>query len=141
MTPAIRVLREHGADFLEHPYRYEEKGGTGAAASELPVDEHLVIKTHVMEDDRRRPFIVLMHGDRQVSTKEMARALDVKTVTPCDAQTAPGHTGYTVGGISPFGTKKPLPVCVEQTVLGLPRLFINGGKRGLLVELSPRDPR
>ncbi len=138
-TPASRVLRENQIDFIEHPYKYEEGGGTETAAKALSVDEHLVIKTLVMEDDQKRPFIVLMHGDKQVSTKNLARVIDVKTVTPCDAHVALKHTGYMVGGISPFGTKKHLPVYVEETILSLPRIFINAGRRGLLFEMSPTD--
>jgi Cys-tRNA(Pro) deacylase len=139
VTPAIRVLKENQVDFIEHPYKYEEGGGTETAAKALGVDEHLVIKTLVMEDDQKRPFIILMHGDKQVSTKNLARVIDVKTVTPCDAHVALKHTGYMVGGISPFGTKKHLPVYVEETILSLPRIFINAGRKGLLVEMSPTD--
>jgi Cys-tRNA(Pro) deacylase len=139
VTPAIRVLRENQVDFIERPYKYEEGGGTGTAAKALGVDEHLVIKTLVMEDDQRRPFIILMHGDKQVSTKNLARVIDVKTVTPCDAHVALKHTGYMVGGISPFGTKKHLPVYVEETILSLPRIFINAGRKGLLFEMPPTD--
>jgi len=139
VTPAIRFLRENQVDFIEHPYKYEEGGGTEIAAKSLGVDEHLVIKTLVMEDDQRRPFIVLMHGDKQVSTKNLARLINVKTVTPCDGHAALKHTGYMVGGISPFGTKKRLPVYVEETILSLPRIFINAGRRGLLFEMSPTD--
>ena len=139
VTSAIRFLREHQVDFIERPYKYEEHGGTGTAAKELGVDEHLVIKTLVMEDDKKRPFITLMHGDREVSTKALARTIGVKSVNPCDPQIALKHTGYMVGGISPFGTKKPLPVYVEETILGLPKIFINAGRRGLLAEISPSD--
>ena len=139
VTPAIRFLRENQVDFIEHPYKYEEGGGTETAAKAFGVDEHLVIKTLVMEDDQRIPFIVLMHGDKQVSTKTLARVIDVKSVTPCDPHIALRHTGYMVGGISPFGTKKHLPVYVEETILSLPRIFINAGRRGLLVEMSPAD--
>jgi len=138
-TCAIRFLREHQIDFMESPYKYEEHGGTGTAAKELGVDEHVVIKTLVMEDDKRKPFIILMHGDREVSTKELARVIGVKSVNPCDPQIALKHTGYMVGGISPFGTKKPLPVYVEETILSLPKIFINAGRRGLLAEMSPSD--
>jgi Cys-tRNA(Pro) deacylase len=137
VTPAIRVLRENRIEFIERPYKYEEGGGTETAAKALDVDEHLVIKTLVMEDDQKRPFIVLMHGDKQVSTKNLARVIDVKTVTPCEAHVALKHTGYMIGGISPFGTKKRLPVYVEETILSLPRIFINAGRRGLLFEMSP----
>ena len=103
------------------------------------MDEHLVIKTLVMEDDQRTPFIVLMHGDKQVSTKNLARAIGAKSVTPCDPHGALKHTGYMVGGISPFGIKKPLPIYIEETILSLPRIFINAGRRGLLFEMSPAD--
>lgn len=139
VTSAVRVLRESRVDFIEHPYKYEEGGGTETAAKAFDVDEHLVIKTLVMEDDQSTPFIVLMHGDRQVSTKTLARVIDVKSVTPCESYVALKHTGYMVGGISPFGTKKHLPIYVEETILSLPRIFINAGRKGLLVEMSPAD--
>jgi len=139
VTSAIRFLREHQVNFIERPYKYEEHGGTETAAKELGVDEHLVIKTLVMEDDEKKPFIILMHGDREVSTKELARIVGVKSVNPCDPQIALKHTGYMVGGISPFGTKKPLPVYVEEAILSLPKIFINAGRRGLLCEMSPSD--
>jgi len=138
-TNAIRFLREHQVEFIERPYRYEEKGGTEVAARALGVDEHLTIKTLVMEDENRKPLIILMHGDKEVSTKELARVLGVKSVTPCSAKIAFKHTGYMVGGISPFGTKKQLPVYVEETILSLPCIYINAGRRGLLCEMSPRD--
>ena len=138
-TNAIRFLREHQVEFIERPYRYEEKGGTKVAARELGVDEHLTVKTLVMEDEKKSPLIVLMHGDKEVSTKELARVLGVKSVTPCSAETAFRHTGYMVGGISPFGTKKELPVYVEETILSLPSIYINAGRRGLLCEMSPKD--
>ncbi len=139
VTPAIRFLRENQVDFIEHPYTYEEGGGTEVAARCLGVDEHRVIKTLVMEDDQKKPFIVLMHGDKQVSTKNLAREIGVKSVTPCDPEVALRHTGYMVGGTSPFGTKKPLPVYVEETILSLPRIYINAGRKGLLFEMSPTD--
>ena len=139
VTPGIRMLRERGIDFIERPYKYEERGGTEVAARELGVDEHQVIKTLVMEDERKKAFIILMHGDKEVSTKALARALGVKTIAPCDAATAEKHTGYMVGGISPFGTRKTLPVYVETSVLSLPKIYINAGKRGLLAEVSPDD--
>ncbi len=138
-TNAIRFLREHQVEFIERPYRYEEKGGTEVAAQTLGVDEHLTVKTLVMEDEKKSPLIILMHGDKEVSTKELARVLGVKSVTPCSSETALKHTGYMVGGISPFGTKKQLPVYVEETILSLPRIFINAGRRGLLCEMSPKD--
>jgi Cys-tRNA(Pro) deacylase len=131
------MLRENQVDFIEHPYKYEEGGGTEVAAKALGVDEHLVIKTLVMEDDQKAPFIILMHGDREVSTKKLARGIGVKWVHPCDPQVAFRHTGYMVGGISPFGTKKKLRVYAEETILSLPRIFINAGRKGLLFEMSP----
>ena len=139
VTPAVRVLRAAGISFTEHPYAYEEKGGTAVSSRELGVDEHCVIKTLVMEDDRKQPLIVLMHGDLQVSTKELARLIGARSVEPCKPETAQKHTGYLTGGTSPFGTKKQLPVYVEETILGLPRIYINGGKRGFLVGLAPAD--
>jgi len=138
-TPAIRVLRDNGVDFVPRPYKYEERGGTEVAARELGVDEHLTVKTLVMEDEKKAPFIVLMHGDREVSTRELARTLGVKTVQPCDPAAANRHTGYMVGGTSPFGTKKALPVYVEETILSLPAIYINAGRKGLLVEMKPAD--
>jgi Cys-tRNA(Pro) deacylase len=136
-THAVRALREHGADFTLRPYRFEEKGGTEAAARELGLDEHLVVKTLVMEDELGNPFLVLMHGDRQVSTRALARVLGVKSVRPCDPPVAHKHTGYFVGGTSPFGTRRPLRVFVEESILSLPTIFINAGKKGLLTEISP----
>jgi Cys-tRNA(Pro) deacylase len=139
VTPAIRLLREHGVNFTEHPYRYEDRGGTRVSARELGVDEHIVIKTLVMQDDRRQPLIVLMHGDREVSTRNLARQIGAKSVEPCDPATAERQTGYQVGGTSPFGTRKPLRVYVERSVLSLPRIYVNGGRRGLLLSLVPGD--
>ncbi len=139
VTPAIRVLRQHGVEFTEHPYRYEERGGTRISSRELGVDEHHVVKTLVMQDDEKRPLLVLMHGDREVSTKNLARQIGARSVTPCEPATAERHTGYQVGGTSPFGTRKALPVYVERSILDLPRLYINGGRRGLLVSLAPAD--
>ena len=138
VTPAVRVLREHKVEFTPHLYDYEERGGTRHSAEALGVDEHAVIKTLVMETDARKPFIVLMHGDREVSTKQLARTLNVKSAQPCDPATAQKHTGYLVGGTSPFGTRAKLPVYVERTIFELPRIHINGGKRGFLVEIEPR---
>ncbi|HEY6509055.1 MAG TPA: Cys-tRNA(Pro) deacylase [Vicinamibacterales bacterium] len=138
-TPAIHFLRKHGVAFTEHPYRYEEHGGTRVSSRELGVDEHAVVKTLVMEDESKRPLIVLMHGDREVSTKQLARQTGRKTIEPCDPAVAQRHTGYAVGGTSPFGTRKPLPVFVERTILDLERLYINGGRRGLLVGVDPAD--
>ena len=139
VTPAIRFLKEYLVDFIERPYPYEEKGGTEGAAKRLGVDEHLVIKTLVMEDDQKKPMIVLMHGDRQVSTKELARSIGVTFIVPCLPEIALKHTGYRVGGISPFGTKKILPIYVEESILTLHKIFINAGRRGLLCEMSPAD--
>ena len=138
-TPAIHFLRKHGVAFTEHPYRYEERGGTRVSARELGVDEHAVIKTLVMEDEARQPLIVLMHGDREVSTKNLARQIGRKTIEPCAPDVAQRHTGYQVGGTSPFGTRKALPVVIERSILDLDRIYINGGRRGLLVGLSPRE--
>jgi len=139
MTQAIRTLKDQRVDFVLRSYDYIERGGTSAAASGLRVDEHQVIKTLVMEDDHKNPVVVLMHGDREVSTKALARVLGVKTITPCDPETAHKHTGYMVGGTSPFGTKKSLRVYLEKSILDLPRIYINAGKRGLLAEMSPED--
>ncbi len=139
VTPAIRVLRAAKVDFTEHPYEYEEKGGTAVSARELGVDEHAVVKTLIMEDERKNPLVVLMHGDRQVSTKELARTIGVKTIVPCAPETALKHSGYLVGGTSPFGTKKAMPVYLEETILELPKIYLNGGKRGFLVGLDPQE--
>lgn len=137
VTQAERVLRAHGVAYTEHPYRYEEKGGTAVSAREIGVDEHAVIKTLVMEDDARSPLIVLMHGDRQVSTKNLARQIGARSVQPCAPDVADKHSGYQVGGTSPFGTKRKMPVYVERTILALPRVWLNGGRRGFLVALDP----
>ncbi len=139
VTAAIRFLKENGVDFVERPYKYEERGGTRVSSMALGVDEHLMVKTLVMEDDQKRPLIILMHGDKEVSTKELARILGVKSINPCDPQIALKHTGYMVGGTSPFGTKKDLPIYVEETILSLPKIFINAGRRGFLAEMSPKD--
>ena len=136
-TPATTFLRAKGAAFEEHVYAYVERGGTAASSAALGVDEHAVVKTLVFEDDERAPFLVLMHGDREVSLKALARALGKKRVEPCAPETAQRHTGYLVGGTSPFGTRKALQVCCERSITALPRLFINGGKRGFLVSLTP----
>jgi Cys-tRNA(Pro) deacylase len=139
VTPAVRVLRANGVAFTDHLYEYEERGGTRVSARELGVDEHAVIKTLIMEDAARRPLVVLMHGDLSVSTKELARVLDVKSVQACDPAVAGRHSGYMVGGTSPFGTRKVMPVYLEETILDLPRIYINGGARGYLVGMDPRD--
>jgi len=140
VTPAIRVFREQGIAFVLKPYKYEERGGTAVASRELGVDEHGVIKTLVMEDERKNPLIILMHGDREVSTKEMARVLGVKMIQPCDPATANRYTGYVVGGTSPFGARKQLPVYIEETIIDIPRIIINAGKKGLLAEIATADP-
>ena len=138
-TAAIRALRAAGVAYTEHPYDYQEKGGTAVSARELGVDEHSVVKTLVMEDDRKRPLVVLMHGDREVSTKELARAIRAKSVTPCSPEDAQRHSGYIVGGISPFGTRRTMPIYMEGTILDLPKIYINGGRRGFLVGMNPGD--
>ncbi len=139
VTPAVRELREKNALFTPHLYEYEEKGGTAAGARELGLDEHTVIKTLVMEDDQGNPLIILMHGDLQVSTKELARILGVKGVSPCTPEKATRMTGYLVGGTSPFGTRRQMPVYIEETIMGLPTIYLNGGKRGFLVAISPGE--
>jgi Cys-tRNA(Pro) deacylase len=141
MTNAIRLLRDRNVGFQPHMYTYEEHGGTALSATALGVPEHEVVKTIVLETDERKPLIVLMHGDREVSTKQLARFMGVKRIEPCDEATATKHTGYVFGGTSPFGTRHPLPVYVERSIFELPRLFINGGKRGFLVEIQPSDLR
>jgi len=139
VTQAIRVLREHGVAWTDHPYAYEERGGTEVSARELGVPEHQVVKTLIMEDERGQPMIVLMHGDREVSTKALARHLGVKTVSPCAPAVADRHSGYQVGGTSPFGTKRAMPVYMPPSIAELPRVYINGGRRGYLVGLAPGD--
>jgi Cys-tRNA(Pro) deacylase len=138
-TPATAFLKKHGVPFSEHPYEYEERGGTRVSAEKLGVPEHTVVKTLVMEDDEKKPLVVLMHGDREVSTKNLARQIGKKRVEPCAAEVAQRHSGYQVGGTSPFGLKKPLPVFVERTILALDRIYINGGRRGFLVAIDPRE--
>lgn len=137
-TPATQLLKARRVAYSEHLYDYVERGGTTESARQLGVDEHHVVKTLVMEDDKAAPLIVLMHGDRQVSTKALARQIGVKKVSPCKPEVAQRHSGYLVGGTSPFGTRKPLPVYVEASVLLLPRIYINGGKRGYLVGIEPK---
>ena len=141
ITPAVRLLREKKIAFEPHTYDYEERGGTRHSSEALGVPEHSVIKTLVMESSPREPFLVLMHGDCEVSTRQLARALGVKSVTPCGEGVAQKHTGYQVGGTSPFGTRSRLPVYAEKSIFDLPRIYINGGKRGFLVEIDPRDLR
>lgn len=138
-TPGIHALKAAKVIFSPRPYAYEDHGGTTTAARELGVDEHEVIKTLVMQDDKGEPFLVLMHGDKEVSTKALARELGVKAVTPCDQAIAQKHTGYMVGGISPFGTRKKLPVLVEVSILDLQCIYINAGRRGLLAEMDPKE--
>ena len=137
-TPATQVLQRAGVTFTEHPYDYLEHGGTAESARQLGVAEHAVIKTLVMQDERAQPLLVLMHGDCQVSTKKLAREIGVKAVEPCKPDVAHRHSGYLIGGTSPFGLRKPLPVWVEHSVLALPRIYINGGQRGFLVALAPQ---
>ena len=136
-TPATQMLKRAGVEFSEHPYDYAPRGGTAESARQLGVPEHQVIKTLVMQDERAAPLVVLMHGDRQVSTKNLAREIGVKSVEPCKPEVAQRHCGYLIGGTSPFGTKKVMPVCVQATVMALPRIYINGGQRGFLVGLAP----
>lgn len=138
-TPAVRLLRASNVEFGEHPYRYEERGGTSVSARELGIDEHSVVKTLVMEDEAKRPLIVLMHGDREVSTKALARQAGTREIRPCAPAVVERHTGYRVGGTSPFGTRKPLPIYMQKTIADLSLVYINGGSRGFLVSLSPAD--
>lgn len=138
-TPATRFLRQHGMAYSSHLYDYEDHGGTAVSARELNVNEHAVVKTLIMEDENAQPLIVLMHGDRKVSTKELARQIGCKRVETCKPETANRHTGYLVGGTSPFGTRKPMPVYIERTVLDLALVYINGGRRGYLVGIHPHD--
>ncbi|HNS21120.1 MAG TPA: Cys-tRNA(Pro) deacylase [Sedimentisphaerales bacterium] len=140
-TNAIRCLLDHGIEFEPLFYKYEEHGGTRVSSRELGVDEHTVVKTLVMETDAGEPLIVLMHGDNEVSTKQMARILGVKSVRPCDPKVANRHSGYLVGGTSPFGTKRRMPVYCEASILDLDKIYINGGARGFLVRIDPRDLR
>jgi len=136
-TPATQWLRQHRIAFSEHVYEYVDHGGTAESARQLGVDEHSVVKTLVMQDERAQPLVVLMHGDKQVSTKNLARAIGVKSVEPCKPEVAQRHSGYQVGGTSPFGLRKPMPVYVEAGVLELSQIFINGGRRGFLVGIAP----
>ncbi|WP_417283806.1 Cys-tRNA(Pro) deacylase [Comamonas sp.] len=138
-TPATTFLQQHGADYSSHLYAYEEHGGTKVSSRELNVDEHSVIKTLVMENESAKPLIVLMHGDCKVSTKELARQAGYKKIEPCKPEVANRHTGFLVGGTSPFGTKKKMPVFVEKSILELPRIYINGGRRGYLVGIAPSE--
>lgn len=136
-TPATQFLRKHQVAFTEHPYEYEEHGGTAVSSRALGVPEHEVVKTLIMQDEAAKPLVVLMHGDCKVSTKNLARAIGCKSVEPCKPEVANRHTGFLVGGTSPFGTRKKMPVYVEKTILDLPRIYINGGRRGYLVGIAP----
>jgi Cys-tRNA(Pro) deacylase len=138
-TPAILELKAKGADFSIHTYAYEEKGGTRVSSAKLGVDEHCVIKTLVMEDESARPLIILMHGDKEVSTKALARFLGVKSIAPCKPDIAHKHTGYLAGGTSPFGTKKPLSIYMEKSIIDLQEILINAGARGLLAKMTPSE--
>ncbi|MDR6215982.1 Cys-tRNA(Pro) deacylase [Paracidovorax wautersii] len=137
-TPATQWLRAHHVAFTEHPYEYVEHGGTAESARQLGLDEHAVVKTLVMQDQDAKPLIVLMHGDRKVSTKNLARQIGAKSVEPCKPEVANRHSGYLVGGTSPFGTRRDMPVYVEESILALPRIAINGGRRGFLVQIDPQ---
>jgi Cys-tRNA(Pro) deacylase len=141
VTTAVRLLRDKGIGFRPHLYTYEDRGGTKLSSSALGVPEHQVIKTLVFETDERKPLLVLMHGDCEVSAKQLARLIGAKRVDPCDEATALRHTGYMFGGTSPFGTRHPLPVYAERSMFELPSIYINGGKRGFLVEIDPADLR
>jgi Cys-tRNA(Pro) deacylase len=138
-TSATRLLREQGVPFTEHLYRYEDRGGTRVSAREMGVPEHTVVKTLIMEDEDREPLIVLMHGDREVSVKALARLLGKKTVQPCKPEVANRHSGYQVGGTSPFGTRRAMPVYMERSILQLPKIYLNGGSRGFQVGVAPAD--
>ena len=136
-TPATQFLRQHGVAFSEHPYAYQEKGGTKVSARELGVSEHAVVKTLLMQDEAARPLVVLMHGDCKVSTKNLARQAGCKTIAPCAPDVAERHSGYQVGGTSPFATRKPLPVYAERSIFALEKIYINGGRRGYLIGIVP----
>ncbi|MFN5131603.1 MAG: Cys-tRNA(Pro) deacylase [Burkholderiales bacterium] len=137
-TPATQWLRRQKLAFSEHAYDYVEHGGTAESARQLQVDEHHVVKTLVMQDEQKKPLIVLMHGDRKVSTKQLARQIGRKSIEPCDVEVAQRHSGYQVGGTSPFGLRKAMPIYVEASILDLPKIYINGGRRGFLLGLSPQ---
>ncbi len=139
VTPAVRALRNARVDFSGHLYNYLERGGTAVATRELAIDPHTAIKTLVIEDEKNQPYLVLMHGNLEVSTKQLAHHIGVKTLTPCTPERAHKHTGYLVGGISPFGTRSNIPVYAETSIFDLPKAYINGGKRGFLVGLNPND--
>jgi len=139
VTPATAFLAKHGVTYTEHEFEYLEHGGTGHSSTSLGVPEHAVVKTLVMENERGEPLIVLMHGDRKVSTKELARQAGTKRITPCQPEVATRHSGYLIGGTSPFGTRKPVPIYAERSILDLPEIYINGGRRGLLVKLRSAE--
>jgi len=139
VTLAVRVLRQHRVEFTPHLYDYEERGGTRVSSQQLGVDEHAVIKTLIFEDEKKKPLCILMHGDREVSAKNLARQLGRKSVAPCAPDVADRHSGYQVGGTSPFGLKRDMPVYLEKTIAMLPRIYINGGARGFLVGMKPAD--
>ncbi len=138
-TPATAVLKQHHVAYTEHVYEYVEHGGTSVSAASLGVAEHHVVKTLIFEDDAKKPLCVLMHGDRKVSTKELARQINAKRVAPCKPDDATRHSGYQVGGCSPFGLRKTMPIYIEKTILDLEKILINGGKRGFLVSMSPQE--
>ena len=138
-TPAAAFLKAQGVAYTEHPYAYEEHGGTEVSARELGVEEHVVIKTLVMQDQDAKPLIVLMHGDRKVSTKNLARQAGLKSIAPCAPEVAQCHSGYLIGGTSPFGTRKGMPVYAEKTIFDLPKIYINGGRRGFLIGIAPLE--
>lgn len=139
VTMAIRALRAADVAFEPHTYAWEPRGGTAASSAALGVDEHVVIKTLIFEDDKKAPLCILMHGDREVSAKNLARAIGAKTCAPCAPEVADRHSGYQVGGTSPFGLKRQMPIYMQRTILELPKIYINGGARGFLVELDPRE--
>jgi Cys-tRNA(Pro) deacylase len=139
VTMAIRALRQHKVDFTPHLYTWEPRGGTQASAEHLGVDEHQVVKTLIFEDEAKRPLCILMHGDREVSAKNLARQLGHKSVAPCAPEVADRYSGYQVGGTSPFGLKRAMPICCEKTIADLPLIYINGGTRGFLVGIRPAD--
>ena len=138
-TPATQFLHKHGVEYTEHEYQYVEHGGTAVSSESLGVPENEVVKTLVMEDEVKKPLIVLMHGDRKVSTKELARQAGKKRIEPCKPDVAQRHSGYQVGGTSPFGTRKSMPIFMERSILDLPEIYINGGRRGFLVRIRPAD--
>jgi Cys-tRNA(Pro) deacylase len=138
-TPATAYLAKYRVAYTEHEFEYKEHGGTGHSSASMGVPEHQVIKTLVMEDERAEPLIVLMHGDRKVSTKELARQAGAKRIAPCKPEVATRHSGYLIGGTSPFGTRKTMPIYLERSVLELPRIYINGGRRGYLLGMSPAE--